>query len=128
MSALARVEVPAAVWRKQRAGGLSASNAAVLTQAFEADILGASGERPRFAVLAVQPEILEEAAELVAAQDLRAYDAVQLASALAARAADPGCRSFACFDSRLSAAAAARGFEPVPGRRRLARGSPGNPR
>jgi hypothetical protein len=44
---------------------------------------------------------------------VRAYDAVQLASALAARAANPGCREFACFDEGLRAAAAREGFALV---------------
>ncbi len=48
------------------------------------------------------------------AYGLRAYDAVQLASAEAARAADPGCDSFACFDASLRDAAAGAGFALYP--------------
>jgi predicted nucleic acid-binding protein len=37
---LARVEVPAALWRKQRMGELSAGDARLLTADFEADYFG----------------------------------------------------------------------------------------
>ena len=37
---LARVEVPAALWRKQRMGELSANDARLLTADFEADSSG----------------------------------------------------------------------------------------
>jgi hypothetical protein len=59
-------------------------------------------------------QILDEAAARAASHRLRAYDAVQLASALAAREADADCDSFACFDSDLREAAAASGFALIP--------------
>lgn len=111
VSALARVEVPAALWRKQRLGELSAGDARLLSQAFAADC---SGRRARFAAVALGPAVLERAAELVAVHALRAYDGVQLACALAARDADPSCAAFACFDARLREAAAVEGLAPVP--------------
>lgn len=58
--------------------------------------------------------VLEAAARLCAVHGLRAYDAVQLASALAVRDAVPECRTFAAFDRQLRAAAAAEGFTPAP--------------
>lgn len=114
ISALARVEVPAALWRKHRLGELDASDAATLTAAFERDYHGDRQRRARFAVVAAAPGVLEAAADRAAAQGLRAYDAVQLASGMAARTADPDCRAFACFDEELRAAAAAVGFRLIP--------------
>jgi predicted nucleic acid-binding protein len=117
VSALARVEVPAALWRKQRLGQLSPEDAGLLALAFEADFHGSGAEAPRFAAVAITTPILDAAAELVAVHPLRAYDAVQLACALAARAADPECGDFACFDGRLRHAAAGRGFRVLPSSR-----------
>ena len=60
--------------------------------------------------MALSDGVLEEAALACARHALRAYDAVQLASALLARTADPSLSTFACFDLALSAAAAQEGF------------------
>ena len=114
LSALARVEVPAALWRKHRIGELAAEDAELLSVEFAADFHGTATEPPRFAAVAIVAEVLEMAARLVAAHGLRAYDGVQLACALAARSADPRCEAFACFDGALRRAAAARGLRPVP--------------
>ncbi len=113
--ALARVEVPAALWRKLRIGELTAPQAGVLVRAFEADFHGTGDQAPRFAVVAVGEPLLDHAADLVAAHGLRAYDGVQLAAALAVREVDPRCDTFACFDATLTAAAVAHGFAvPAP--------------
>ena len=114
VSALVRVEVPAAIWRKQRIGELSAESAAVLVAEFVADYQGTATEAPRFAPIAITGAVLDDAAHLCAVHGLRAYDAVQLASARAAASADHSCRSFAAFDLVLRAAAAVEGFTPVP--------------
>lgn len=114
MAALARVEVPAALWRKHRLGELRADDARLLVADFEADYFGADDEPPRFAAVAATAGILDEAARLCAAHGLRAYDAVQLSSALAARRADESCTAFAVFDRALRGAAAAEGFDLVP--------------
>lgn len=82
--------------------------------AFEVDFKGAGERRPRFGVIEAGSAILEDAATRTAAHRLRAYDAVQLASALAARAADPKCGVLACFDDDLRDAAAANGFTLIP--------------
>ena len=50
------------------------------------------------------------AMRLVAAYDLRAADALQLAAALAAAAGEPGSLPFVCLDRRLRAAAELEGF------------------
>ncbi len=110
MSAIAQVEVPAALWRKQRTGELSVGEARLLTEAFADDVEGHEGTRPRFAIVGVSPGILDGAARLVARRALRAYDAVQLATALAVATAVPGTR-FVSFDTQLNAAAAAEGLQ-----------------
>jgi hypothetical protein len=114
VSCLARVEVPAAIWRKCRQRDLSEADADVLVAEFEADYFGTSDAAPRFLVTGLPPLVLDEAARLVASRALRAYDAVRLASACAARDADRSCSTFACADRRLRAAAAAEGFELLP--------------
>ncbi|MDA8281457.1 MAG: type II toxin-antitoxin system VapC family toxin [Actinomycetota bacterium] len=110
VSQLTRVEVPAALWRKHRMGELGAPEARVLTAAFEADWHGTDDEPPRFSAVTLTQAILDDAAHLCAVHGLRAYDAVQLSSALAARRADPSCSTFAVVDGTLRSAASAEGF------------------
>jgi predicted nucleic acid-binding protein len=111
---LARVEVPAALWRKTRTGELEDGAASVLVSAFEFDFHGDSDSGPRFTVLSLTEPVLIAAAREAARHALRAYDAVQLASALAVRDLDPRCSQFACFDSELRRAASRAGFLLVP--------------
>jgi len=58
--------------------------------------------------------VLEEAARACARHGLRAYDAVQLGAAIAARRADDTIAGFACFERELSEAALAEGFGLAP--------------
>ncbi len=111
---LARVEVPAALWRKQRTGELTAADAQLLVADFEADYFGVDEEGPRFAAVHASAELLDTAARLVAVHGLRAYDAVQLSCALAARTALGELAMMAAFDERLRAAAAAEGLPVFP--------------
>lgn len=113
VSQLARVEVPAALWRKHRIGELAAADAAVLVADFEADYFGDVAGPRRFSVIAVTAAITDAAARLVGVHGLRAYDAVQLASALAVADAVPEGVEFLAYDGALTAAAAAEGL-PVP--------------
>ena len=113
VSHIARVEVPAALWRKHRMGELTARDTSVLTSEFEADWYGTGDERPRFAAVVPTSSILDRASQFCASHGLRAYDAVQLSCAVAARSADQSCRYFAGFDEALTAAAAAEGFQLV---------------
>jgi predicted nucleic acid-binding protein len=83
----------------------------------EAVYFGTEDERPRFAVAAVTSEILDEAARLSARHGLRASDAVQLATAMAVRTADPSCTDIAVFDTALRDAAAAEGSRTIPAER-----------
>jgi len=106
ISQLARVEVPAALWRKHRLGELSAEDATLLVAAFEADYFGVDDEPERFFVIAMTPTVLDDAAQLVGVHGLRAYDSVQLASALSTSSEFPEGVAFVAFDQTLRAAAA----------------------
>ncbi|MDQ2708813.1 MAG: type II toxin-antitoxin system VapC family toxin [Actinomycetota bacterium] len=110
---IARVEVPAALWRKQRIGELSAEGAAVLVTAFEADWFGTDQDPRRFEIARMNQLVIEDAARLTGVHGLRAYDAVQLATARAVRTADPDATRFVAFDRTLRGAAAADGFATV---------------
>jgi len=114
VSSLAAVEVPAAFWRKQRQGELKVADAETLVAAFAVDLAGTERRAPRFAAIPPIAAVLERAAALCATDALRAYDAVQLASAAAAREADRECDRFACFDQSLRSAAARSGFSLIP--------------
>jgi uncharacterized protein len=90
---------------------MGAGSASALVAAFEAEY---HGPRPRFGIVAPTVAVLDDAARLTGSHGLRAYDAVQLASARAAAAADDRVRTFAAFDGRLRDAAAREGFVLVP--------------
>ena len=107
---VSRVEVPAALWRKVRTGELDVADAAVLVRAFEADWFGTAVDPPRFAIVAAVDHVLESAALLAGRHGLRAYDAVQLASALVLAAVDPPSSAFVAFDRALRAAADTEGL------------------
>ncbi|MGQ0776231.1 MAG: type II toxin-antitoxin system VapC family toxin [Pseudonocardiales bacterium] len=114
VSALARAEVPAAIWRKHRMGQLDLTDTAILIAAFEADYHGSAIDQPRFGVVAATTAVLEAASRLVGVHSLRAYDAVQLATANAAAQVVPDCRTVAAFDATLRVAAVAEGFALIP--------------
>jgi predicted nucleic acid-binding protein len=114
ISAIARVEVPSALWRKAGMSELDDGAASVLISAFELDFHGDPQSQPRFAVISLTEPVLVTAAREAARHALRAYDAVQLASALAVREADPRCTDFACFDADLRLAASRASFTLVP--------------
>lgn len=107
-SDLAAVEVPAALWRKHRIGQISAPDAQILCRRFLTDIDASSPESDAV-LIEVGNDILRSAIDLVARHPLRAYDAVQLASAMAASRILGNC-PFGCFDAQLNDAAAAEGL------------------
>lgn len=114
ISALAWVEVPAALWRKQRMGELSIEEVNDLTAQFERDYRGSPSREPRFVTVSVAESILMHATTLAGAYGLRAYDAVQLSTAVRAREiTDPGLQ-FVAFDRELKLAAAREGFAVIP--------------
>lgn len=111
VSQLARVEVPAALWRKHRMGELDAADTAVLVADFEADYFGTEEQPSRFVVVALTAGLLDDAARLIGVHGLRACDAVQLASAKAAKDAATESVEFAAFDKSLCTAAATEGVD-----------------
>jgi len=70
------VEVISAITRKARGSGLSASGASKAIGDFRDDFGN------EYSVIELTPRLIEQAADLVEAHALRAYDAVQLAAAL----------------------------------------------
>ncbi len=102
------------MWRKHRTGDITAADAAVLTTAFEWDWFGGDAEAESPAIVPPNESILDRAAHAAAVHGLRAYDAIQLATAIVARAADPDLTAFACFDERLGDAARREGFTTIP--------------
>ena len=107
-SDLSTVEVPAALWRKHRVGEISAPDTQLLCRRFLADVSASNPDR-NTVLMRVSDDILHTAIGLVARHPLRAYDAMQLASALAASHIFGDC-SFGCFDRQLSTAAAIEGL------------------
>lgn len=106
--------MPAALWRKHRSGELPTEVAATLAARFAQDYAGSADRAARFAIVPVVPAVLGLAARLVGSSGLRAYDGVQLAAAIAARDAEAGIETFACFDTDLRRAAALHGFALLP--------------
>lgn len=106
VSMLSLVEVRSAVRRREREGSLPASHASAILSALKVDLA------EMWAVEA-RKGVLETAADLVDRHPLRAYDSVQLASALAifraARAV-----TFVCADEALCEAAVAEGLRALP--------------
>lgn len=112
VSALTYVEVPAALWRKHRVGDLTARDARTLVDEFLASWTRdkETGTGPGFLPVRTSPAVLHSAVRLCGVHGLRAYDGVQLASAMAAREAEPEVNDFAGYDTALNEAAAAEGF------------------
>lgn len=105
---ITRVEVPAALWRKVRMGELDRGSCARLIERFEDDL---DLKAARLVPATVDRACLRHAADLTGVRGLRAYDAIQLATALRVAEVDPDCRTFASFDHDLGAAAQAEGFD-----------------
>ena len=105
-TSLARVEVTAAFFGKARSGEISVDVAEVLRDVFLAD-----WDEGRFLRIAPTEPIETEAARLASVHMVRGFDAVHLATALAARRAVPELVLFVCFDTRLSNAAVSEQFE-----------------
>lgn len=116
ISQLSRVEVPSALWRKARAGEITADDARTLSGVFEFDYhVGPDGDR-RYTVVDVSGQLLEEGAALVARQQLRAFDSVQLACALSTRRHAEPPFTFVTYDRSLGEAARREGLRVAPNR------------
>jgi uncharacterized protein len=111
---IAQVEVPAAIWRKQRTGEFSQADAALLVADFEADYHGSPDSAPRFVPVATTNVVLQAAARITRKHRLWGFDSVQLASAVLAAEAAPEITEFAVWDKRLREAASAEGFTLIP--------------
>ena len=109
ISALALTEVLAAIWGKVVRGELADDQAAVLDRAFIADV-----RRGRYVALPIVDAVLVRSLVCVRQHRLRAADALQLASALMVREADPAADTMAVFDRRLRAAARTEGLALLP--------------
>ncbi len=110
ISALAPLEVRSAIRRRQSNGDISSAAA---DQAFAV----LSGERRRLVEHPITSQVLDEASDLIDRQNLRALDALQLATALvAAQAFDAEDDvHFVVSDQKLMTAAIAeglRGWDP----------------
>lgn len=110
VSLLARVEVPSAIRRKQRVGDLTEEDADALIADFEADWYQ-DDDASRFVVIDLTADLVEVAADLTGDYALKAYDAIQLASAIEARDTDDDIDTFACYDASLRRAAQAEDFD-----------------
>jgi predicted nucleic acid-binding protein len=105
-SGLALVEVPAALFRRARAGDLTLDQARTHAAEVEKDLRQMYVVEPRKAVL-------DRANELVHRHPLRAYDAVQLASALRLRQSSGAAVTLVCADRALATAAKAEGTKSL---------------
>ncbi|MEM9608397.1 MAG: type II toxin-antitoxin system VapC family toxin [Actinomycetota bacterium] len=109
VSAVVKVDVTGAIWRKQRLDQRPAAAARLTADSFHRDLEAFSGQ-VQLLPLVLTPAILERATDLVARHPLRAYDAVQLATAMEAREVVP-VEEFLAFDRTLCTAAAVEGFD-----------------
>jgi uncharacterized protein len=73
-AAISGIEVPAALWRRAREGDLAEARARALVEQAKADLA-------EMILVEVRRGVIERAQRLVEQHPLRAYDAVQLASA-----------------------------------------------
>jgi predicted nucleic acid-binding protein len=107
IAAVTRVEVLAALQLRVRTGSLTVSQANLAEQIFRAEL------NTHYILRPLSDVILDRAMRLVVAHPLRAYDAVQLAAALAVQVRYSGSRpglTFLCSDQRLNRAAVAEGL------------------
>lgn len=111
LSALSLTEVVAAMWGKVVRRELRHHEAATLDRAFVADV-----RRGRFSVVPVSEAVVERSLDCVRRHRLRGADAIQLATALVTREADPAAGAMAVFDRRLRTAAGAEGLTLLPAR------------
>lgn len=102
-----RVEIAAALAKAIRVGALGSDEALAARQL-------ASQDWPHLVRIPVTEALVDRAAMLAWSEDLRGYDAVQLAAACGWQEALGDPIAFAAFDSRLWAAASRQGLVPFP--------------
>jgi predicted nucleic acid-binding protein len=102
----ASIEAAGAIYRAVRLGALSESNAKrALSRLAQLE--------KRWIEMVPSDQVRHSATSLLGTHDLRAADAIQLASALVWCKDKPRTRTFVCFDLRLAQAARAVGFTAV---------------
>ena len=106
LSRLSVAEVPAALARRARRKDIDPDLARAAADRFQSDIAD-------FDVVEVRPRVLSRAAELVCQTDLRAYDAVQLASAIELSKQVDAAVTFVSADAALLRAAQALGLRAL---------------
>lgn len=114
VSALARIEVASAIWRRHREGRLGTPEAAILAGAADAELRDPAPPDGPFLVVGVGAEVITEAALLIRRHRLRTLDALQLATAVVVRSVEAGVDTFVTFDRALRDAAAAELFAVFP--------------
>jgi len=102
-SILSSAEVPSALARRARAGDLPEATAKTHARRVAADLA-------EMHVVAASRDVLDLAADLVWRHPLRAYDAVQLASAVWLARETGLAATFVCGDDRLATAAREEGL------------------
>jgi len=107
VSALSSVEIPAALWRRVREGDID-------EKAVRRQVARIVSDLRHFDVVEPRGRVLALARDLVERHPLRAYDAVQLASALHLARATGLSLAFASADVALGEAAEAEGARRVP--------------
>jgi predicted nucleic acid-binding protein len=105
-SSVSAVEVPAALWRRARQGDLTTEIAARHSARIATDLTEVE-------LVEVRGPVLELAAGLVRTHPLRAYDAIQLASALRLAQQTGLALTFTCADRGLTAVALAEGMKAL---------------
>lgn len=103
-SIVSSVEVPAALFRRARQGDLAIDQARRHAAQVMSDL-------DQIEVVEVRAAVLDLAADLVSRHPLRAYDAIQLASALRLLREGGLAMTFVCADRTLCAAASAEGLK-----------------
>jgi len=103
LARIADVEVTAAIARRRRQARIDLGQATAALTQFRKDMA------QDYRILEITVPLLERAVRLADTHVLRAYDAVQLASALEVLAIDPGLTLISA-DAELNAAAAAEGL------------------
>lgn len=109
VSRITRVEILSAFARLQREGKVAAISMTTTLQLFQYDWTN------QYYIIELDQDITEHAGELVQQYPLRAYDSVQLASALSLHPffarIDPSLFKFVCADDRLLSAAQSEGMQ-----------------
>jgi len=106
IASVARVEVPAALWKKVRIRELAEPAAVVLETRFASDF-----ENDAYTIVEIDRRLLASAAELPRRHSLASLDAIHLACAAAIRDIASDQIEFVCADRALAIAAEAEGFE-----------------